>query len=82
MPVPDTLPGFAAISFAGVGVRTGTPKEISDKIEADTRAICSDPVPRERPAGLLAETVGSSARCLCLEKPKGDHQRIGLVVTA
>jgi tripartite-type tricarboxylate transporter receptor subunit TctC len=60
-PVSDTLPGFDAQSFSGVGVRAGTPKAICDKIETDTRTICKDAILRERLAGLLAETVGSSA---------------------
>ena len=61
VPVADTLPGFDTMSFSGVGVRAGTPKAICDKIEADTRTVCKDPLLRERLAGLIAETVGSSA---------------------
>jgi tripartite-type tricarboxylate transporter receptor subunit TctC len=61
VPVADTLPGFDTISFSGVGVRAGTPKAICDKIEADTRTICKDPLLRERLTGLVAETVGSTA---------------------
>ncbi len=57
----DTLPGFDTMSFSGVGVRAGTPKAICDKIEADTRTICKDPLLRERLTGLVAETVGSTA---------------------
>ena len=49
------------MSFAGVGVRAGTPQAICDKIEADTRTICKDPLLRERLTGLIAQTVGSSA---------------------
>jgi tripartite-type tricarboxylate transporter receptor subunit TctC len=60
-PVADTLPGFDTMSFAGVGVRAGTPQAICDKIEADTRTICKDPLLRERLTGLIAQTVGSSA---------------------
>ena len=53
------LPGYDTTSWTGVGVRAGTPKEICDKIEADTRAICQDPLLKERLAGLVAETVGT-----------------------
>ena len=42
-------------------MRAGTPKAICDKIEADTRAICQDPLLRDRLAVLVAETVGSGA---------------------
>ena len=61
IPVADTLPGFDTMSFSGVGVRTGTPKAICDRIEADTRTICKDTMLRERLTSLVAETVGSSA---------------------
>jgi tripartite-type tricarboxylate transporter receptor subunit TctC len=60
-PIADTLPGYSTTSWTGVGVRAGTPKEICDKIEADTRTICQDPLLKERLAGLVAETVGSNA---------------------
>jgi tripartite-type tricarboxylate transporter receptor subunit TctC len=59
--VAETLPGYATTSWTAVGVRAGTPKEICDKIEADTRVICQDPMLRDRLAGLLAETVGTNA---------------------
>jgi tripartite-type tricarboxylate transporter receptor subunit TctC len=61
MPISKTLPGYAAMSFSGVGVRAGTPKAICDKIEADTQVVCKDPLLRERLTGLVAETIGSSA---------------------
>ena len=61
VPVADTVPGFDTTSLSGVGVRAGTPKAICDKIEADTRTICQDPLLRERLAGLVAETVGFNA---------------------
>jgi tripartite-type tricarboxylate transporter receptor subunit TctC len=60
-PVADTLPGYETISWSGVGVRAGTPQAICDKIEADTRTVCQDPILRERLAGLVAETVGSGS---------------------
>ena len=60
-PVADTLPGYDTVSWTGVGVRAGTPKEICDKIEADTRTICQDPVLKDRLAVLVAETVGLNA---------------------
>jgi tripartite-type tricarboxylate transporter receptor subunit TctC len=60
-PVADTVAGYETLSWSGVGVRAGTPKEICEKIEADTRAICQDPQLRERLAGLVAEAVGTGA---------------------
>ena len=55
------MPGYETLSWTGVGVRAGTPKEIFDRIEADTRAICQDQVLRDRVAVLVAETIGSGA---------------------
>jgi tripartite-type tricarboxylate transporter receptor subunit TctC len=59
--VADTVPGYATTSWTGVGVRAGTPKEICNRIEADTKTICRDPLLRQRLAGLVAETVGMNA---------------------
>lgn len=59
--VAETVPGYETTSWSGVAVRAGTPKEICDKIEADTRKICQDPVVKEKLATLIAEPVGSSA---------------------
>jgi tripartite-type tricarboxylate transporter receptor subunit TctC len=59
--VADTLPGYDTTSWTAVGVRAGTPKEICDKIEADTQVICKDLQLRERLAALIAETSGMNA---------------------
>ena len=59
-PIAETLPGYETTSWAGVGVRAGTPKEICERIEAETRTICRDQVLRERLASLVTEAVGSS----------------------
>jgi len=61
-PVADVVPGYETISWAGLGVRADTPKAICDKIEAGNKAICQDPVTKERLGALVAEAVGSSAR--------------------
>jgi tripartite-type tricarboxylate transporter receptor subunit TctC len=59
--VAETVPGYSTTSWTAVGVRSGTPKEICDRIEAGTQAICQDALLRERLAGLVAETVGTNA---------------------
>ena len=46
-PVAATVPGFDTASCTGVAVRAGTPKAICDRIEADTRVICEDPLLKE-----------------------------------
>ncbi len=60
-PVADVLPGYDTTSWFGVGVRSGTPKEICDRIETDVRAICQEAPVRERFGTLVAETIGSDA---------------------
>jgi tripartite-type tricarboxylate transporter receptor subunit TctC len=60
-PVADTVPGYDTTSWIGVAVRTGTPKEICDKIESAGQAICKDPVLKQRLATLVSESVDSSA---------------------
>ncbi len=59
--VAETVPGYETTSWSGVAVRAGTPKEICDKIEADTRKICQEKFVKEKFATLIAEPVGSTA---------------------
>lgn len=42
-PVADTLPGYEAISFYGVGVPKGTPPEIVDKLNREVNLAMADP---------------------------------------
>jgi tripartite-type tricarboxylate transporter receptor subunit TctC len=60
-PVADTVPGYDVTSWSGVGVRAGTPKEICDVIERDTRAVRQEQALRERLGTQATETIGSSA---------------------
>jgi len=60
-PVAETVPGYDTTSWIGVGVKAGTPKEICDKIEEGTKAICKDPVLKQRLATLVSESIDSSA---------------------
>ena len=59
--VADAVPGYDTTSWIGVGVRAGTPKAICDTIEAGTKAICQDAILKQRLAGLVSESVESSA---------------------
>jgi tripartite-type tricarboxylate transporter receptor subunit TctC len=61
VPVADTLPGYEALSFSGLAVRAGTPREICDEIEAAAIATTKVPAFRERMAGMMAEVVGTGA---------------------
>ena len=60
-PIADTVAGYDTTSWVGVGVRAGTPKAICDKIEADTKTICNDPLLKSRLATLVSESVGAGA---------------------
>jgi tripartite-type tricarboxylate transporter receptor subunit TctC len=62
VPIADTLPGYEALSFTGVSVRAGTPKEICDQIETAVVAVCQEPAFKARMAGMLAEVVGSGSQ--------------------
>lgn len=55
--VAETLPGFETASFTGVGVKSGTPREICEVIEKGCLALAKDPTVVERFASLGVETV-------------------------
>ena len=59
--IAETIPGFDATSWFGVGVRAGVARDLCDKIERDTRAVCQEKGVRDRFATLISETIGSSA---------------------
>jgi tripartite-type tricarboxylate transporter receptor subunit TctC len=61
VPLADTVSGYETLSWAGLGVRAGTPKDICDRIEADGRTICQDPVVKDKLATLVAVAVGAGA---------------------
>lgn len=42
-PVADTLPGYEAISFYGIGVPKGTPAEIVDRLNREVNLAMADP---------------------------------------
>jgi tripartite-type tricarboxylate transporter receptor subunit TctC len=60
--VSETVPGFDATSWFGIGVRSGTSKEICDKIEAVTLQMCKEPEVIQKFAALHADTVGTNAK--------------------
>jgi tripartite-type tricarboxylate transporter receptor subunit TctC len=62
VPIADTLPGFEALSFSGVAVRAGTPRDICDNIEKAVTAICKDPMLVSRMTTLLAEVAGTGSK--------------------
>lgn len=59
VPIADTVAGYETLSWAGLGVRSGTPKEICDAIEAANRKICKDPMLVSRLNGVVTDVIGS-----------------------
>jgi tripartite-type tricarboxylate transporter receptor subunit TctC len=47
-PITDTVPGYEANSWAGLGVPKGTPGEIIDRLNKETNAGLADPAVRKR----------------------------------
>ena len=68
--VADTVPGYEATAWFGIGMPKGTPRDIIDKVNAETNRALSDPKMLER----LAELGG---------KPiKGTPEDFGKVIAA
>ena len=55
------MPGFEAIQWFGLLAPAGTPKEIVDKLNAETKKVLALPAVKERLALEGAEVVGGSA---------------------
>jgi tripartite-type tricarboxylate transporter receptor subunit TctC len=58
--VGDFLPGYEASAWYGLGVPTGTPAEIIDKLNKETNAILADPKVKARFADLGATLLAGS----------------------
>ena len=68
--VGDTVPGYEATAWFGIGMPKGTPRDVIDKVNAETNRALSDPKMLER----LAELGG---------KPiKGTPEDFGKVIAA
>jgi tripartite-type tricarboxylate transporter receptor subunit TctC len=59
--VSETVKGYDATSWFGVGVKAGTPKEICDKIEKEMIEICKEEAVIAKFKSLHADTVGTGA---------------------
>ena len=57
----ETLPGFEAVAWYAIVAPPGTPKPITEKINADVNEALRQPDVRERLKKLSAETFGGSA---------------------
>lgn len=58
-PIANTVPGYETLSWAGLGVKAGTSKEIRDAIEAANKKICQDAMLRDRLNSVVTDVIGS-----------------------
>jgi tripartite-type tricarboxylate transporter receptor subunit TctC len=72
--VGDTVPGYEATAWFGIGMPKGTPREIVEKINAEVNRALADPKMRERLAELggkpIAGTPEDFARVIAAETEK------------
>lgn len=59
-PISDTVPGFYASSWWGIGAPHGTSGDIVKKLNAETNAALADPTIQKRFAAMGALTLGGS----------------------
>jgi tripartite-type tricarboxylate transporter receptor subunit TctC len=58
--VAETVPGYEATAWFGIGMPKGTPREIIDKINAEVNRALADPKMRERLAELGGRPIAGS----------------------
>ena len=58
--VGDTVPGYEATAWFGVGMPKGTPKEIIEKVNAEVNRALADPKMRERLAELGGKPIAGT----------------------
>ena len=58
--VAETVPGYEATAWFGIGMPKGTPREIIDKINAEVNRALADPKMRERLAELGGKPIGGT----------------------
>jgi len=56
--VGETVPGYEATAWFGIGMPKGTPREIIDKVNAEVNRALADPKMRERLAELGGRPIG------------------------
>ena len=60
--VSETVAGFDTASWFGIGVRTGVPNEVIEKVEEAAKALTQEPIVKERMAGVIADPVVSDRK--------------------
>ena len=58
--IAETVPGYEATAWFGIGMPKGTPKEIIDKINAEVNRALADPKMRERLAELGGKPIAGT----------------------
>ncbi len=58
--VGETVPGYEATAWFGIGMPKGTPREIIDKVNAEVNRALADPKMRERLAELGGKSIAGS----------------------
>jgi tripartite-type tricarboxylate transporter receptor subunit TctC len=58
--IAETVPGYEATAWFGVGMPKGTPKEIIDKVNAEVNRALADPKMRERLAELGGKPIAGT----------------------
>ncbi|MEP6740528.1 MAG: tripartite tricarboxylate transporter substrate binding protein [Caldimonas sp.] len=58
--VAETVPGYEATAWFGIGMPRGTPREIIDKVNAEVNRALADPKMRERLAELGGKPIGGT----------------------
>jgi len=59
-PIADTVPGYEASGWQGIGAPAGTPNEILDKLHGEINAALADPAFTERLVDLGAPAYATS----------------------
>jgi len=58
--VAETVPGYEATAWFGIGMPKGTPREVIDKVNAEINRALADPKMRERLAELGGKPIGGT----------------------
>ena len=58
--IAETVPGYEATAWFGIGMPKGTPREVIDKINAEINRMLADPKMRERLAELGGKPIGGT----------------------
>jgi tripartite-type tricarboxylate transporter receptor subunit TctC len=58
--VGETVPGYEATAWFGIGMPKGTPRDVIDKINAEVNRALADPKMRERLAELGGKSIGGT----------------------